>query len=115
LSYRKSKKKDWIKTLTYIALYVTIISFAAFYLLLSYWYVWIALTVAGLVIVISWHTKVTAYHCPICGFEFEISTLTDFFSPHGVNKNGAWKYLKCPTCSNRSKMEIIVKDTKKPT
>ena len=115
LSYRKSKKKDWVKTLIYIALYVTIISFAAFYLLLSYWYVWITLTVTGLVILISWHAKVTAYRCQICSFEFEISTLTDFFSPHGINKNGAWKYLKCPSCSNRSKMEIIVKEKKKTT
>jgi len=109
LNYRKSRKKDWIKTLIYITIYLTIISFTAFYLLLSYWYVWIALTVTGLVILISWHAKVTAYHCPVCGYEFEISILTDFFSPHGVNKNGAWKYLKCPNCSNRSKIEILVK------
>ena len=67
------------------------------------------MTVTGLVILISWHAKVTAYYCPVCGYEFEISILTDFFSPHGVNKNGAWKYLKCPNCSNRSKIEILVK------
>jgi hypothetical protein len=109
LSYRKSRKKDWIKTLIYITLYLAIIVFSAFYLLLLYWYVWIALAAVGLVILISWHAKITAYHCPVCGYEFEISILTDFFSSHGVNKNGAWKYLKCLNCSNRSKMEIIVK------
>jgi len=115
LSYRKTRKKDWIKTLIYITLYLTVIGFTAIYLLLSYWYIWITLTAVGLVILISWHAKATAYHCPICNQEFEISTLKDFFSPHGVNRSGAWKYLKCPNCSNRSRMEIFVKRKDKKT
>jgi len=78
-------------------------------MLLSYWYIWIALAGVGLVILISWHARASAYHCPICSYEFEISMLTDFFSPHGIYNKGAWKYLKCPNCSNRSKMQIIIK------
>jgi DNA-directed RNA polymerase subunit RPC12/RpoP len=90
-------------------MYLTVLGFTGIYLLLSYWYVWIALAVAGLVILVFWHAKATAYLCPKCGYEFEISILTDFFNLHGVDTPGGWKYLRCPNCSNRSRMEILVK------
>jgi len=109
-SYRKSNRKDWLKTLVYITAYLAILGFTGIYLLLSYWYVWISLVAGGLVILVFWHAKATAYHCPRCGYEFEISLLTDFLSPHGVTKDGGWKYLKCPNCSNRSRMKILVKE-----
>jgi len=109
LSYRKSRKKDWLKTVIYISLYLTVLAFSGIFLLLSYWYVWVTLAVSGLTILILWHSRATAYHCPRCNCKFEISLLTDLFSPHGVNKKSGWKYLKCPNCSNRSKMETLVK------
>jgi len=84
-------------------------------LLLSYWYVWIALAAGGLVILVFWHARAAAYRCPSCNNEFEISMLTDLFSFHGVDKTGPWMYLKCPFCSNRSKMEILVKIMDKKT
>jgi DNA-directed RNA polymerase subunit RPC12/RpoP len=108
-SYREARRKDWWKTVVFIAAYLAVLGFTAIYLLVSFWYVWVALAVAGLVILVSWHAKVTAYRCPRCGYEFEISVLTDFLSPHGVNKDGAWKYLKCPNCQHRSRMEVLVK------
>lgn len=92
---------------------MTVIGFSSFYLLLSYWYVWVALIIAGLVLFVSWHAKATAYRCLKCGYEFEISILTDFFSPHGVDGEGGWQYLKCPNCSNRSRMKILIKATDK--
>jgi DNA-directed RNA polymerase subunit RPC12/RpoP len=112
-SYRKSRRKDWLKTLIYIAIYLTFLGFTGINLLLSYWYVWMTLAAGGLIILVFWHAKATAYHCPRCGHEFEISIFTDFFSPHGVDRKGAWKYLRCPNCSNRSRMEILVKTTGK--
>lgn len=112
-TYRKPKKSDWKKTLLLIGSYVAAISVTAFFLLVTYWYVWLSLVAGGLFILVLWHKKSTAYRCPRCGNEFEISFLTDFFSPHGVTKNGCgWTYLKCPRCQNRSKMEILVKDKK---
>jgi len=108
-SYRKSRKKDWLKTLIYITVYLMVLGFAGIYLLLSYWYVWMAFAAGGLIILVFWHAKATVYHCPRCGYDCEISVFTDFFSPHGVDRKGAWKYLKCPNCSNRSRMEILVK------
>ena len=109
-TYRKPKRSDWSKSLIFIGAYVTIIAVTSFYLLVSYWYLWIALVAGGLLMLIAWHAKATAYICPICGSEFEISILTDFLSPHGVTKNGGWQYLKCPICSNWSKMEVLVKE-----
>jgi len=90
-----------------------IIGFSSFYLLLSYWYLWVALVIGGLLLLISWHSKATAYLCPKCGYEFEISVLTDFLGPHGVDKDDGWKYLKCPNCSARSRMKILVKTEEK--
>jgi DNA-directed RNA polymerase subunit RPC12/RpoP len=109
-TYRKPKRSDWSKSLIFIGVYVAVVSVTSFYLLASYWYLWLALVAGGLIILVAWHAKSTAYHCPVCGSEFEISALTDFFSPHGLTKDGGvWTYLKCPVCSNRSKMEIFVK------
>ena len=109
-TYRKPKRSDWTKSLIFIGIYVAVISVTSFILLVTYWYLWIALVAGGLFILVLWHKKNTAYHCPICSNEFEISFLTDFFSPHGVTKNGGgWTYLKCTRCQNRSKMEILVK------
>ncbi|MCK4884664.1 hypothetical protein KAS24_01215, partial [Candidatus Bathyarchaeota archaeon] len=66
MSYRKSRKKDWLKTVIYISLYLTVIGFSGIFLLLSYWYVWLTLAVSGLTILILWHSRATAYHCPRC-------------------------------------------------
>ena len=107
--YRKLQRSDWSKSLLFIGIYIAVISITAFILLVTYWYLWIALVAAGLFILVLWHKKTTAYQCPKCNNEFEISFLTDFFSPHGVTKNGGWTYLKCPVCSKRAKMEILVK------
>lgn len=109
-TYRKPKKGDISKSLLLIGIYVAAISVTAFLLLVTYWYIWLALVAGGLFLLILWHKKSTAYRCPRCGNEFEISFLTDFFSPHGVtNTGGGWMYLKCPRCQNRSKMQVWVK------
>ncbi len=108
-TYRKPKRSDWSKSLIFIGVYVAGISITAFYLLVSYWYLWIALVAAGLMLLVLWHAKSTAYSCPTCGSEFEISALTDFLSPHGVTKDGGWLFLKCPVCGNRLKMQVLVK------
>jgi DNA-directed RNA polymerase subunit RPC12/RpoP len=107
--YREPRRRDWLKTLVFIAAYIAVLGLSAIYLLLSYWYVWIVLAAVGLVILVSWHAKATAYRCPSCGYEFEIFILTDFLSPHGVDGEGGWKYLNCPNCSKRSRMKMIAK------
>lgn len=113
VTHRKPQRSDWSKTLLFIGIYFGAISISAFILLLTYWYLWIAIVAGGLAILIFWHAKSTAYHCLKCSNIFEISALTDLFSPHGVSKGGGgWTYLKCPRCANRTKMEILVKQAK---
>jgi hypothetical protein len=98
-----------LKTSVLIAAYFVIIGVSGFYLLLTYWYVWVALGVGGLVLLVSWHAKATAYHCPVCGHDFEISVVTDLLSPHGVDREGGWLYPKCPNCSLSSRMKTLIK------
>jgi len=112
-SYREPRRKDWVKSLFYIAIYIAVLGFSSFYLLLSYWFVWAMLVIGGLLILLYWHARNTGYHCQKCGCEFEISMLTDFLSHHGVDKEGAWMYLNCPKCSTRSRMRILLKSTYK--
>jgi DNA-directed RNA polymerase subunit RPC12/RpoP len=110
-TYREPKRSDWTKSLLFIGIYVAAISITAFLLLTNYWYIWLAFVAGGMLLLVLWHKKSTAYHCPKCGNDFEISFLTDLVSPHGVTKDGGgWIYLKCPKCQNRSKMKILMKN-----
>jgi len=112
-TYPKPKRNDWSKSLLCVGTYVAVISITASILLVTYWYFWLAVVAGGLFILVLWHNKSTAYCCPKCGNKFEISYLTDFFSPHGTTKDGGWIYLKCPRCQNRTKMKILIKQNPK--
>jgi len=107
--YQKTTKGDWIRTIVYIAVFVAVIIIGAIFLLPAYFYIWLILFIGGLFLLVRWHAKNFAYRCPKCGYEFEISTFTDFISPHGLSKNGGWKYLKCPKCHERSRATVIKK------
>ncbi len=111
--YRKPSRKDWLKNLIYITAYVLVIGFSSFHLLLSYWYVWITLVIGGLLLLVSWHTKAAIYHCSRCGHYFKTSVFTNLMSPHGIDRGGGWKYLKCPNCLTRSRMKILLKSSDK--
>ena len=113
-TYRKPKQSDITEWLIFIGIYVATITLTSFLLLGAYWYVWFVLVAGGLFILVLWHKKSTAHHCPVCGDEFEITCLTYLFSSHGVTKeDDGWTYLKCPQCKNRAKMKILVKENKK--
>jgi DNA-directed RNA polymerase subunit RPC12/RpoP len=51
-----------------------------------------------LFLLVRWHARHYGYCCGHCGAEFEISTFTDFISPHILEA----KYLRCPQCGKRS-------------
>jgi DNA-directed RNA polymerase subunit RPC12/RpoP len=51
----------------------------------------------SLVILVRTHAARTVYRCSTCGHEFKITPLTDFLSPHTLNK----KFLRCPSCHRR--------------
>jgi len=112
--YRKPTRSDWVKTVVYLAVYIGAISMGAFLLLTRGTVgivVWALVVVGGLILLVRWHSKITAYRCTNCGHEFEISFLTDLISPHGVGSGGAWKYLRCPQCNRRIRAEVLIRDT----
>lgn len=110
LAIRKLVKHDWLKAIFYAATYLAALVLSGVYLFLSYWYVWVSIALVGLLLIVSWHAKISTYHCPKCEHEFRVSVLIDFISAHGVDNTGGWKYLKCPICSNRSRMRILTKE-----
>ena len=105
--YENPSHKDWIIGLCVIIAYITLISITAFWLIPNNWFIWLLIVISGLLLIVNWHTKNYAFRCRNCGHEFEISFLTNFFSFHGIDREGAWHYLKCPGCEKRGKVTVI--------
>jgi hypothetical protein len=102
-------RRDVIKSVAYILVFVIAISASAFFLLPKLWFIWILLVVVGMLILVNWHKVKTAYRCHICEHVYEISFLTDLTAPHGVNKDGAWLLLRCPNCRQWKKTKVLKK------
>jgi hypothetical protein len=64
----------------------------------------------GLIMLVYWHAHTFNFHCQCCGNVFEISTLKDLLSPHGLQRDNGWKFLCCPKCKKWSKTRIVPKD-----
>lgn len=103
------EKKDIVKSVIFISIYVAAISVTAFLLLPKFWYIWGFIVLVGMVLLVNWHKQKTAYRCPSCGHVYEISFLTDLIAPHGVNKDGGWLLLRCPNCRQRRKTTVLKK------
>jgi hypothetical protein len=113
MPYEEVTGHDWERTAFYLAVAMLLIVTGAIFLVAINRIIgailWFALVGVGLTILVSWHTKMYAYRCKQCGEQFEISPLTNFVSPQGVGKNGAWKYLKCPRCNKYERAEVLKK------
>ena len=103
-------KQDYIRSAVYLLIYVIVIGGGAFLLLPKFWYVWAALVVAGLILLVHWHKGQTIYQCPNCNHLYEISFLKDLVAPHGVNRDGGWLLLRCPNCKQRHKTRVLKKE-----
>jgi hypothetical protein len=110
--YQDPTLKDWITGIASLVIFVLVIAFGALFLFTDYWYIWPILVLGGTVILVLRQTKNYACRCRNCGHEFEISFLTSFLSPHGVDKQGSWQWVKCPGCQQRSKATVIKKTVK---
>lgn len=102
-------RRDIIRSVVYISIYVIVIGVGAFLLLPKLWYIWLIVVVVGMVILVNWHKQKTAYRCPNCEHLYEISFLTDLFAPHGVNREGGWLLLRCPNCRQWRKTKVLKK------
>jgi DNA-directed RNA polymerase subunit RPC12/RpoP len=104
----------WRKSVLYVLAFVAVIligaeifsTYRSVFNLIVYGMV----ALGGLFLLVSWHARTFAYRCAECGHEFEIPAWKDLVSPHGVNKNGGWKYLRCPGCGHWMKARIIPKE-----
>lgn len=95
MPYREVAKRDWWRVGGYTLLTVAVIVVTGAILIPVAWpvglVVWLAIFVSGsLFLLVRWHANNTAYRCPACGYEFEISVFTDFASLQVPDK----KYLE---------------------
>jgi hypothetical protein len=107
--FQEPTRKDWISGIASLAVFVLVITFGALLLFTDYWYLWLALVMGGVVILVWRQTRRYACRCRICGHEFEISFITNLLAPHGVDKTGGWQWLMCPNCQKRTKVTVIKK------
>jgi len=77
-------------------------------------FVVLVVLVGGLPFLVVWHARTYAYRCRNCGHEFEISPWVDLISPHGLGKEGGWKYLRCPKCGQRTRAMVIPRRSDEP-
>ena len=108
--YREVTKRDWWRAGAYIALTLVVIAATAIMLIPVAWpvgfVVWLAIFVSGsLFLLVRWHANNTAYRCPACDHEFEISVLTDFASRQAPDR----KHLKCPQCGKSDWATVLMK------
>ncbi len=108
--YTKVSKADWMKTAVYLSVYVAVLILGTTLLVPTKWplgfLIWIfAVGGGGLFLLVTWHARNSAYKCPSCQHEFEISDARDFISPNWTSR----KYLKCPGCRERVWAELMKK------
>ena len=72
--------------------------------------VWVVLVGGGLLLLVGSHARTFAYRCRNCGQQFDISLRMDLAGPQWPTKEGAWKYLRCPKCGQRSRATVIIKE-----
>lgn len=72
----------------------------------------VATLFVGLVFLIRWHARTHAYRCSHCGAEFTISATLDAFTLNLINRNGAVRWLRCPTCHRRGLAKVLAVATR---
>ena len=107
--YRSTQKRDWIITAALLVLFIAMLVAGGIWLAPQYFVLFLALGAISITLLVLWHNRTFAYRCSNCRAEFEISALINFISPHGIDKQGGWKYLKCPACKTRNRARVIAK------
>jgi uncharacterized C2H2 Zn-finger protein len=103
-------RQDVLRSIVYLMIYVTVVFVSASFLLTEYWCVWAVIVLAGMALLVNRHKSKTIYSCPNCEHVFELSFLTDLAAPHGLDRDGAWLLLRCPSCRKRHRTRVLMRD-----
>ncbi len=111
---RETKKKfedptrrDWVLGIFWLVIYLVVIGVGAFLLIPDHWFWWLVLVLGGTLLLTLNQNQNYACRCRSCGHEFQIGFLTNLISPHGVDKEGSWLWVKCPDCEEKGKVTVI--------
>ena len=105
--YQDPTRKDWIMGIALLLIYLIVIGLGAFFLIPEYWYWWLLLFFMSTILMVINQNRNYACRCRECGHEFEVSFFVNLISPHGVDKEGSWQWVKCPNCKKRAKATVI--------
>lgn len=112
--FRKAESRKWLKIITFVFTFFLLLLVSG-YLLLPWGapgiIIWMFLVLAGLFMLVRWHTKSFAYRCLKCGDVFTVSAIKDYFSHQGISRDGG-KVMTCPCCRQTSVMQVIIKREK---
>ena len=103
MPYRIPIRKDWLITGLMIASFTATIVLGAYLFGQSHPFGLALLACAMLLLLVRWHAATSAYECPKCRHQFEVSTLQDFVSPHMLTA----KYLRCPKCRQQDWARLL--------
>jgi hypothetical protein len=105
--YQDPSRKDWILGIAWLLGYLLVSGFGALFLVPENWIWWLLLFIASTVVLVFRQNRNYACRCRACGHEFEVSFLVNLLSPHGIDKEGSWMWVKCPQCKTRAKVSVI--------
>jgi DNA-directed RNA polymerase subunit RPC12/RpoP len=105
--YRAPNLKDKLISYAFVVMTIAIIMISSFYVRPVYGLiVHLIIIFFTIFLLILWHARKTAYLCPHCDHEFEISFWKDLISPSFFDK----KLLKCPKCGIKDLAMELVKN-----
>jgi hypothetical protein len=105
--YEDPTWKDWVLGIGYIVLFLVVIGVGAVLLVPDHFLWWLFLVLGGTLLLAYNHNRNYACRCRSCGHEFEIGFLTNLISPHGIDKEGSWLWVRCPDCQVKGKVTVI--------
>ena len=110
--YQEPTWKDWVIGIGLIVIYISVIGIGAIFLIPKYWKWWVIIFLASTILLVLNQNINYGCRCRECGYEFEVSFLINLISPHGIDKEGSWQWVKCPSCNKRVRVTVIkvVKD-----
>ena len=60
-NYQKPERKDNRKTVFAIAVYLSVLTLTGIFLLFELWFIWVAISAAGFIILSSWYTRINPH------------------------------------------------------